>query len=249
MGDRIFARSDSRSHYELRMASSQTDIHAAQALRFVVFNLELHEGLDSSYATCRDADPFDEVCDHLLVEDKRTQEVVGTYRLQTGTKAQSSLGYYSEQEFDFAPFEPHREKIIELGRACVHSEHRNLAVLGLLWRGIASYARDHGGRYMIGCSSLTSQDPTLGAAMYSDLERSYLAPVGWRTQPQPAYRCDIDHPSERSPKVPKLLLAYLSLGAKICGPPAIDREFKTIDFLTLLDFEDLPSNTVIKYLT
>ncbi|MBI1840267.1 MAG: GNAT family N-acetyltransferase [Verrucomicrobia bacterium] len=249
MGDRILARSEARSHYVLRLASSQPDIHAAQALRFLVFNLELHEGLDSSYATCRDEDPFDDVCDHLIVEDTRSRDVVGTYRLQTGVKARSHLGYYSEQEFDFAPFEAHRDKIIELGRACVHAEHRNLAVLGLLWRGIAAYARDHRGRYMIGCSSLTSQDPTLGAAMYADLERSYLAPVGWRTQPQPAYGCALDHPSERSPKVPKLLLAYLSLGAKICGPPAIDREFKTIDFLTLLDLEDLPSNTVIKYLT
>ena len=249
MGDRILSRSDLRSHYLLRLATNEKDLHAAQALRFVVFNLELHEGLDSSYATCRDEDPFDAVCDHLLVEDTRSQEVVGTYRLQTGLSAASHLGYYSEQEFDFSPFESHRDRIIELGRACVHAEHRNLAVLGLLWKGIAAYAREHKGRYMIGCSSLTSQDPALGATMYLDLERSHLAPPAWRTLPQPSYRCSLDQINERSPKVPKLLLAYLSLGAKICSPPAIDRDFKTIDFLTLMDLEDLPQNTVLKYLS
>lgn len=249
MGDRILARSEARSHYVLRMASSEREIHAAQALRFQVFNLELREGLASSYATRRDADPFDDVCDHLLVEDTRSEEVVGTYRLQTGTRAAQRLGYYSEQEFDFRPFEPHRARIIELGRACVHSDHRNLAVLGLLWKGIASYARENGGRYLIGCSSLTSQDPAIGAAMYLDLERRHLAPPGWRTQPQEIYRCSVDAPADHSPKVPKLLLAYLSIGARICGPPAIDREFKTIDFLTLLDLDELPRATVLRYLS
>ena len=33
----------------------------------------------------------------------------------------------------------------------------------------------------------------------------------------------------------------MAVGAKICGPPAIDREFKTIDFLTFLDLEKLNS--------
>ncbi len=249
MGDRILARSEARSHYTLRLASSEKEIRSAQELRFQVFNLELNEGLDSSYETCLDADPFDEVCDHLLVEDSRSAQVVGTYRLQTGAKAKACLGYYSEQEFDFSPFEPRRNAIVELGRACVHADHRNLAVLGLLWKGISAYAREHQGRYLIGCSSLTSQDPGVGAAMYGDLEKSYLAPAEWRTQPQEAYRCPLDTLADRSPKVPKLLLAYLSLGARICGPPAIDREFKTIDFLTLLDLDELPRNTVLKYLT
>jgi putative hemolysin len=249
IGDRILSRSEARGHYVLQMASTEGEIHLAQSLRFQVFNLELREGLESSYSTRRDADPYDEVCDHLVVKDTRTNEIVGTYRLQTGTTAKARLGYYSEQEFDFAPFESKRTQIIELGRACVHADHRNLAVLGLLWKGIAAYAREHSARYLIGCSSLTSQDPSTGAAMFLDLERNYLAPPEWRTLPQPMYRCPLENPAERLPKVPKLLLAYLSIGARICSPPAIDREFKTIDFLTLLDLDDLPRNTVMKYLS
>src|SRR6059058_2617072 len=85
----------SRANYRLRLATSKADLRAAQVLRFVVFNLELQEGLEQSYATCLDADAYDEVCDHLIVEDVRTNEVIGTYRLQTGPTAAAKLGYYS----------------------------------------------------------------------------------------------------------------------------------------------------------
>jgi hypothetical protein len=101
--------------------------------------LELNEGLESSHATGLDADPFDDVCDHLLVEHLPTKRIVGTYRMQTGPNAAGQRGYYCEQEFSFAPFEPARREIIEVGRACVDRQHRNLVVLGLLWKGIADY--------------------------------------------------------------------------------------------------------------
>ena len=226
--------------YRARLAQNVSEIHAAQRLRFTVFNLELQEGLEESLFTGLDADPFDEVCDHLLVEHLPTGDIVGTYRLQTGSTAAANLGYYSEQEFDFRPFEPIRSELIELGRACVHREHRTRMVLGLLWKGIADYARQHRGRYLCGCSSLTSQDPAIGASAYSDLCRHHLATLPWRTQPLAAFDCRLDTLAEESPKIPKLLRAYLAIGAKICGPPALDRRFKTIDFLTLLDLDSLP---------
>jgi putative hemolysin len=116
------------------------EVRAAQVLRFEIFNLELHEGLTESYASGLDEDPFDVMCDHLIVEHLPTRQIVGTYRLQTGANAAAKLGYYSAQEFDFQPYEPFRKKIIELGRACVHIQHRNLVVLGMLWKGIADYA-------------------------------------------------------------------------------------------------------------
>jgi len=225
--------------YAARLASGAEEIRSAQALRFQVFNLELHEGLASSLATRLDADPFDAVCDHLMVEHVPTGEVVGTYRLQAGQVAAANLGYYSEQEFDFAVFEPIRDEMIELGLACIHRDHRNLAVLSLLWKGIADYARERGGRYLCGCSSLTSQDPTVGASAYADLYRHYLAPTHLRTQPTPKFECSLDQLHPEPIKIPKLLRAYLSVGAWICGPPAIDRAFGTIDFLTLVDLNGL----------
>jgi putative hemolysin len=228
------------TQYSVHLARSAGDLRAAQALRFEVFNLELQEGLDTSYATGLDADPFDQICDHLLVTELKTGLVVGTYRLQTGSMAAKGRGYYSEQEFDFAPYESIRGEMIELGRACVHKHHRNLTVLGLLWKGIAEYALAHGGRYLCGCSSITSQDPAFGASAYADLCRKHLVEPRFRTRPQQNFECPLTHLADEGPKIPKLLRAYLSVGAQICGPPALDREFKTIDFLTFLDLQTLP---------
>src|SRR5436190_11982060 len=111
--------------YAARLARSADELRRAQRLRFEVFNLELGEGLAESYVTGADVDPFDEFCDHLIVEELPTGEIVGTYRLQTGQLAAANLGYYSEREFDFAPYEPFRCELIELGRACVQADHSN----------------------------------------------------------------------------------------------------------------------------
>jgi len=228
------------AHYGMRLAVNTSEVQAAQALRFQVFNVELNEGLAQSFATGRDADAFDAVCDHLLVEHLPTGQVVGTYRLQTGLNAGKNLGYYSAQEFAFEPFEPFRREIVELGRACVDRQHRNLVVLGLLWRGIAQYAQERGARYLLGCSSITSQDPSVGASAYTELCRKhYLAETCWQTRPTPKFDCPLDHLANEPVAIPKLLRAYLAVGAKICGPPALDTEFKTIDFLTLVDLHGL----------
>ena len=112
--------------------------------------------------------------------------------------------------------------------------------LGLLWQGVAQYGRRHGTRYFVGCSSLTSQDQSVGAAAYHELSRDHLVEPALRTEPLPAFRCSLDTPATTPPKIPKLLRAYLSFGAKICGAPAIDREFGTIDFLTVVDMERFP---------
>jgi putative hemolysin len=234
----------------LRLAQGPEDREAACRLRFKVFNIELGEGLERSYETGIDTDHFDVFCDHLLVEDKTDGRVVGTYRMQSGSTAATNLGYYSAQEFEFAPYEPLRRDILELGRASIDREHRTPEVLTLLWRGIAQYAHDMGLRYLIGCSSLNSKDPAEGWLMYRELERYRVSPE-FETVPTPSYECPTEQVSmetQLSPgagsssmpsKVPKLLKTYLTIGARICAPPAWDREFGTIDFLTLLDLKML----------
>lgn len=236
-------------HYTVRLATSAGDLAHAQRLRFQVFNEELGGGLPDSWKTGRDEDRFDAVCDHLLVEDAGSRSIVGTYRLLTGERAASSgTGYYSAQEFDFAPFEKFRASILELGRACVAGEHRNQTVLGLLWRGISIYARASGTRYMLGCSSLTTQDPAVGSSAYIQLAGRHLAPDEFRTKPLPAYAFPIA-PGIELARIPRLMAAYIAIGARICGEPALDREFKTIDFLTLLDLDSLPPMVRRKYLS
>jgi putative hemolysin len=236
----------------MRLAYSADDREAACRLRFRVFNVELGEGLESSFATGIDSDRFDSACEHLLVEDKSDGRVVGTYRMQSGTIAAMNHGYYSAQEFEFAPYEPLRSDILELGRASIDREHRTPEVLTLLWRGIAQYANDMGLRYLVGCSSLNSRNPAEGWQMYRELERYRVSPE-FETEPTPEYvcpdgQCGAETQTESAPpdsvmptKVPKLLKTYLTIGARICAPPAWDREFGTIDFLTLLDLKLISS--------
>lgn len=237
------------SGYRARMAASGADVDAAQRLRFEVFNLELSEGLAESWRTQRDADRYDATCDHLLVEHVESARIVGTYRLQTGQMAAAGHGFYSAQEFDFTPYEPFRNEIVELGRACVHQDHRKGHVLNLLWRGIAAYTRERRARYLLGCSSLTSQDPALGHAMYARLAEEHLAAPEFRSLPLPAFALPAAEPLAHCPPPPRLLRTYLTVGAKICGPPALDREFGTIDFLTLIDLAALPGPTSSRFLS
>lgn len=233
--------------YVARLALTEKERADTYRLRFMVFNLELNEGLQSAFVDGYDKDKFDDVCDHLIVEEKSTGEIVGTYRIQMGDVASRNFGYYSEQEFDFTPYEHMRSEIVELGRACIRRDHRSTEVLNLLWRGIARYSLMNGGRYMMGCCSLTSQNPDEGYAVHDSLRN-------WMIEPalQTVAKGDFVMPERTiaisEERAPKLLRAYLTIGAKICSGPAIDREFKTIDFLTLLDLQTLHPRVATRFL-
>lgn len=235
--------------YRVTIAQTLAEREAACRLRFKVFNIELGEGLQASYRTGLDTDDFDLFCDHLVVEDRNSRGIVGTYRMQTGAMAAENLGYYGAQEFDFSPFERLRQTTLELGRASIDREHRSSEVLTLLWRGIAQYTRVNDLRYLIGCSSVTSQDPRVGWQMYRQLSE-FLVGEPFRATPTPAYTLPFTEDTpEVMAKVPKLLRTYIGIGAKICGAPALDREFGTIDFLTLLDMRELTPAARVRFLT
>ncbi len=230
----------STGHFHVRMAQTLQDVIECQRLRYLVFNCELGEGLDSSSQSGLDRDRFDFACDHLMVHDAATGILAGTYRMQNGYRAKGNLGYYGEQFFDFSRFESMRGETLELGRACVRFEYRNTNVLHMLWKGIARYARSCAARYLIGCSSLSSQNEDEGIALYESLREKYLVAPSLRTNPVEERRCKPSGAHAPPARPPRLFRAYLDISARVCGPPAIDREFKTIDFLTLVDLQALP---------
>jgi len=233
--------------FRVGLAESLDDLIACQRLRYLVFNCELGEGLDISARTGLDRDQFDFICDHLMVTDASTGMLVGTYRMQTGYRAKGNLGYYGEELFDFSPFESIRSEVLELGRACVHEGYRHTPVLNMLWKGIAKYAVSCGARYLIGCSSVTSQDQNEGVALYEMLQERYLVQPDLWTKPNPGHECRSTGASIAPPQPPRLFRAYLDISARLCGPPAIDREFKTIDFLTLLDLHRIPERVRTRF--
>ena len=236
--------------YHVRFARTRKELDAVLKLRFEVFNLELGEGLESSFLTSCDLDEFDDVCHHLIVEDTDSGRIVGTYRTQTGEMAAAARGFYSAMEFDLSHFPAGvLENSVELGRACVAGDHRNAHVLFLLWKGLAAYVAHNKKRYLFGCCSLTSQDEAEGLRVMQALEQQGNYHPRFAVPPRSGFECS-DHAREpeRKASIPKLFRIYMHYGAKVCGPPAIDRQFKTIDFLTLLDLERLSLSARSKFL-
>jgi putative hemolysin len=229
------------------LAQTPQDLIECQRLRYLVFNLELCEGLATSDRGGLDIDPFDTFCDHLMVRELESGRLVGTYRLQTGRVAQRNLGYYGNQFFDFSPYEAIRHQLLELGRACVHENYRNMMVLNALWKGIAMYATRTGSRYLVGCSSLSSQDENYGAAMFEHLKHKHLIEPALRTVPQPGCQCESSGAPVELTRPPRLFRAYLDISARISGRPAIDREFRTIDFLIIVDLAALPDRVRTRF--
>lgn len=230
--------------YNARFARTREELDALLKLRFEVFNLELGEGLESSFLTSRDLDEFDDVCHHLIVEDTDTGRIVGTYRMQTGEMAAAAGGFYSDTEFDLSLFPAGVvDDSVELGRACVASDHRNAHVLFLLWKGLAAYVAHNQKRYLFGCCSLTSQDEREGVRVMEllDLEGHYHP--SFSVVPRPGFECRATDGPNGPASVPKLFRIYMHYGAKVCGPPAIDRQFKTIDFLVLFDVFEMDVQT------
>jgi putative hemolysin len=228
--------------YIARLARSPEEVQAAQALPLRVFSHDFHQGLTDAFATGWCADPFDMAGDHLIVEDVSSCELIATYRLKAGARTAVNGGFHSARQFDLTSLAPLYRQLIEIGGACVAQHHRISIVVQLLWRGIAFYAQALGARYLFGRTCLGVSDPRLGASLYSQLCPTYLAPGPLQTQPLPGCSCPLDELPSGAAEVPRLLAAYLSLGAFICGPPAIDRQLGTLDFLTVLDLQNLSPN-------
>lgn len=255
------------ARYAVRFAQTSEELDAVLRLRFEVFNLELGEGLSESFATGRDEDAFDAVCRHLMVVERTTGVVVGTYRLQTSAMAAAGRGFYTATEYDLGgvPREV-LDDAVELGRACISREHRNTRVLFLLWKGLAAYVAHNDKRYLFGCCSLTTQDPKEGSRVAEWLEKNGHVETSFALTPRKGFECGEAEDNraeaqrrdasrdqsgtaaavvgaaeiESTPvRVPPLFGIYLRYGAKVCGAPALDRAFGTVDFPVMLDVHAL----------
>jgi putative hemolysin len=226
--------------YAVRFAKNAEDLRAAQRLRFEVFNVELHEGLMDSYKTGLDKDDFDADCHHLLVIDESACQVVGTYRLMTSELvAREQL--YTASEFDLAGIpDAVLSHGAEVGRACVDKAHRNGRVLQLLWRGIARYLDWNDKRYVFGCCSVPTLDATEIAGVSLKLAREGHLHPRYHAAVRPLLRApDTRVMANDGVALPPLFNSYLRLGAKVCGGPALDREFSVTDYFVVLDLRDV----------
>jgi L-ornithine Nalpha-acyltransferase len=239
---------------EVKLASNLTELDAAMRLRFEVFNLELQEGLVSSYDRGYDTDAYDVYCDHLIVKDLTSGEVVGTYRLLRGSQAERHIGFYSENEFDLSNLKRLRGETLELGRSCVAATHRSFATLNLLWSAIVKYAGDRDLRYLFGCASLHVSAASEVQPVYSYLRAKHFAPEKYRVYPVESCRMAINEGAVEGgdsraalAKLSPILKGYLRAGAMICGGPAYDSEFGTADVLAILEMEKMAGRFKHRY--
>jgi len=232
--------------YRLHLAQNREELESALRLHYQVFNEEMGEGLESSTATGLDEDIYDQACHHLVITHLPSQDVIGTYRIQSQSMAQAHKGWYSDSEYHLEDMpEEVLRNAIEVGRACIHQQHRNGRVLFLLWKGLAHYMKAIDARYLFGCCSLTTQNEEEGLVMMEQLEAAGHLHPSIRLKARDSYACHLPPDVIRifpEVKMPQLMKIYLNYHATICSEPAVDRLFKTIDFLTLMDIRSMESS-------
>ncbi|MER8186400.1 GNAT family N-acyltransferase [Kitasatospora sp. NPDC094015] len=223
--------------YTVSLARDEADLRASQRLRHQVFAEELGAVLDTPLPGF-DVDEFDDFCDHLLVRDETTGEVVGTYRLLRPSQAAKAGRLYSDSEFDLSNLAGVRGDLVEVGRSCIAAEHRgNGAVINLMWGGIARYLTEAGHTWIAGCCSVPLGDGGgTAAGVWDAMAARHLSPAEYRVAPHRVWDPSGIVRPERTP-VPALLRGYLRLGAWVCGEPAYDPDFNVADLFVLLSLE------------
>jgi putative hemolysin len=225
------------SALSIGLARSASDLEAAQRLRYAVFAEELGANLGSAQGGI-DRDEFDIYCDHLLVRVRETGQVIGTYRILPPHRRQLVGRFYSDAEFDLSRLAHLRPSLIEVGRSCVHADHRTGAAILMLWAGLAQYMRRGQYRHLIGCASAPLSDGGAQAAGLRDKLQTHLTGPEHRVIPHMPFPHDgITRPD--SVEIPPLIKGYLRLGAKVCGEPAWDPDFNSADFLIWLSLDEL----------
>lgn len=231
-----------RGAIQVAWARHEDEVRQAQRLRFDVFAAEMGARLTTPIAG-HDVDLFDDYCEHLLVRDVQSQQVIGTYRVLTPAQARRVGGTYSDTEFDLTRLRSLRPRMVELGRSCVHPDHRHGGVIMALWSALADFMVRNQLDTMIGCASIpmlhngvVSGDAA--ASIWQQVRKTHLAPIEYHVLPRlplPVEQLD----GSITVEPPALIKGYLRLGARVLGAPAWDPDFNTADLPMLMRLADL----------
>jgi putative hemolysin len=244
-----------RGHYIVKTAENAQELEECLKLRFEVFHREY---MEKKRKTGVDVDGLDLACDHLVIRDKRSGKVIGTYRLNSSLFTNT---FYSANEFNMDRLLEIPGNKLELGRACIDKEYRTGVIITLLWRGIAEYIQRTDTKVLFGCGSIKTMDPLeIGCVTKYLIEEKALT-YEYDVTPTKKFKVKpLDRVLEYlesnpfqydkdaiAKSLPALFSSYIGAGAKICGEPALDREFRCIDFLTVMRMEELKSAFKGKY--
>ena len=228
---------------QVSWAQHQDEVREAQRLRYAVFATEMGARLPQTVPG-HDIDLFDDYCEHLLVRDSASHQVIGTYRVLTPAQVKRAGSTYSDTEFDLTRLRGIRQRMVELGRSCVHPEHRHGGVIMALWGALFEFMDRNQLDTMIGCASIPMLYNGLvtgdaAASIWHQLRQTHLAEIQYHVRPRlPLPVEELDHGLAMDP--PALIKGYLRLGAKVLGAPAWDPDFNTADLPMMMRIADLP---------
>jgi len=227
-----------KPRFELGFAVTPAEILETQQLRYRIFADELGAQIDSGAAGV-DRDQYDDYCRHLFVRELESGRIIACTRILTDEMAAKAGGFYSAGEFELSMIDALPGRVMEIGRTCVDAEYRSGAVIATLWQGIAATVTNEGYDYLFGCASIGLEDGGATAhAILDQIRGKYLAPASQQVRPYVTLPA-ADARATEKPRLPPLLKAYLSLGAKACGEPYWDRDFNCADVFMLLNVSDL----------
>jgi len=241
---KVTAKTKQAGGIEVQWAKHLDEVREAQRLRYNVFAKEMGARLNTKVAG-HDVDLFDDYCEHLLVRDQASGEVIGTYRVLTPAQAKRIGSTYSDIEFDLTRLRNLRERMVELGRSCVHPDHRHGGVIMSLWGALTEFMVRNQLDTMIGCASIPMVsngvvNGDVAASIWKQLSKTHLAPIEYHVRPRLPLPVE-DLNGDLLVEPPALIKGYLRVGAKVLGAPAWDPDFNCADLPLLMRIQDLPS--------
>jgi putative hemolysin len=226
------------ARFAVQLARTSDELVETQRLRYRIFAGEMGAQIPDG-GSGLDRDRYDPHCRHLYVRDRGTGAIVACTRILTDDRAGFAGGYYSASEFELGLLEHLPGRAMEIGRTCVDPAYRNGAVIAILWSGLADMIVREGYDYLFGCASIGLEDGGANAhAILETLRAQYLSPPWHRVRPRNPLPLADARPTQPA-KMPPLLKAYVSLGARACGEPYFDPEFNCADVFMLLNVPDL----------
>ena len=227
--------------YRARFASSQSEISAAQALRYQCFNLSNKDELD--------VDEFDALCQHVLIENLETEKLICCYRILKFDSGKNISTSYSSQFYDLKVIENFTEPMIEVGRFCIDPEENDPSVVLTAWAALAQIVVHNQTELLFGCSSFEGIEKEKYFDSFALLRDRYMAPDHWRPKIKAAqvfcYSKDLIYKVDKKKallNMPPLLKTYLSMGAWVSDHAVVDLNMKTLHLFTGMEISKIPKS-------
>jgi L-ornithine Nalpha-acyltransferase len=235
-----------KGRYVVRFATGGADLDATLTLRQQTFRA----GSTGGETAVLDADHHDDLCRHVLVEDRATGELVCCFRLLRLASGAEIATSYAAQFYDLSALMDFAAPMVEIGRFCTDPARNDPDILRVAWAALTRIVDGEGVQMLFGCSSFRGTDPARHTEAMALLAQRHLAPAHrrprvkstnvWRfaealagRQPDAAAALMV---------MPPLLRTYLAMGGWVSDHAVIDHDLNTLHVFTGLDISAIPPN-------